>query len=80
MGIQTLTTLFMWCTILNGALLIFSSLLCTFAGGWIYSLHRKFYPISRDAFNIAIYSFIGLYKIVFLTFNLIPYLALLIMG
>ena len=70
----------MWCTIINGGLLIFSSLMCTFAGGWIYRVHSRWFPMSREAFNAVIYSFVGLYKILFITFNLIPYIALAIIG
>jgi hypothetical protein len=35
---------------------------------------------SREAFDVAIYGFLGLFKIVFIFFNLVPYLALLIVG
>jgi len=80
MDIQTLTTFFMWCTILNGGLLIFSFLICALAGDWVYRMHSKWYPIPRDAFNIVIYSFIGVFKIFILMFNLIPYVALVIVG
>jgi len=80
MDIITVRTFFMWCTIINGALLIFSSLICTFASDWVYRMHSRWFPISREAFNVAIYSFIGLFKIFFMAFNLIPYIALAIIG
>jgi len=80
MDIQTLTKFFMWCTILNVALLALSSLMCLCAGDWVYRIHSKWFSIPREAFNVAIYSFIGLYKILVITFNLIPYVALLIVG
>ena len=80
MDIQTLTAFFMWCTILNLALLVLSLLICLGAGDWIYSMHGKWFSISRETFNVAIYSFLGLYKVFILVFNLIPYIALLIVG
>jgi hypothetical protein len=70
----------MWCTILNVALLALSSLMCMCAGDWVYRIHSKWFSIPREVFNVAIYSFIGLYKILVITFNLIPYVALLIVG
>jgi len=70
----------MWCTILNGGLLIVSSLFCVGAGDWVYKKHSQWYPIPREAFNVVIYSLIALYKVLFITFNLVPYLALVIMG
>jgi len=80
MDIQTLTTFFMWCTILNYALLSLSSLFCLCASDWVYRIHSKWFSISREVFNVAIYSFLGLYKILVFVFNLIPYIALLIIG
>jgi hypothetical protein len=80
MDMIIIKTFFMWCTIINGALLVFSFLICAFAGDWIYGMHSKWFPISREAFNVAIYCFIGLYKIFFWVFNLIPYIACAIAG
>jgi hypothetical protein len=80
MNIQTLTTFFMWCTILNVALLSLSSLMCICAGDWAYRIQNKWFSISRETFNVAIYSFIGLYKVLVFVFSLIPYIALLIVG
>ena len=80
MDIQTLTTFFMWCTILNVALLLFSSLMCICAADWAYRIHSKLFSISRETFNVVIYSFIALYKLLVIVFILIPYIALLIVG
>jgi Family of unknown function (DUF6868) len=80
MDIQTLTTFFMWCTIIDGALLVFWSIICLFAPNFMYRMHSKFFPIPRETFNVVIYSFLGLFKIIFIVFNVIPYVALLIMG
>ena len=80
MDIQTLTTFFMWCTILNVALLLLSSLMCICAGDWAYRIHSKLFSISRETFNVVIYSFIALYKLLVIVFILIPYIALLIIG
>jgi hypothetical protein len=80
MDMQTLETFFMWCTIINGGLLVYSAIFLTFAPNWIYKVQSKWYPISREAFNVIIYSFLGLYKLFFITFNVVPYIALRIMG
>jgi hypothetical protein len=78
MDIQTLTAFFMWCTILNGALMVLSAIICMSAPDWAYSWHSKFFNIPRETFNVALYSFIGLFKIMFFIFNVVPYVALLI--
>jgi hypothetical protein len=80
MDITTVRAFFMWCSIINAVLLIFSFLICAYAGDWIYKMHSRWFPISREAFNVAIYSFIGLYKIFFWFFNFVPYIACAIIG
>ena len=80
MDIQTVRAVFMWCTIINGGLLIFSFVICAAAGDWIYRTHSKFFPIPRESFNLAIYYFLGFFKIFVFACNLVPYLALLIVA
>ena len=80
MAIQTLTTFFMWCTIINGALLVLWITMCIVAPDLVYRTQKVWFPISRETFDVVMYSFLGLLKIVFLIFNLVPYVALLIVG
>ena len=80
MDIDSIRAFFMWCTILNVALLVLSSLVCLCAGDRIYKKHSKWFSISRETFNVVIYSFIALYKILVIVFILIPYIALVIVG
>ena len=80
MNIQTLTTFFMWCTILNLGVLTLTSVMCIFFADFSYEMNHRFFSISREAFNTALVYFIGLYKIVVIVFNIIPYIALLIIG
>ena len=46
----------------------------------VYRIQSRWFPISRESFNLVIYSFIGLFKIFFLMFNLVPYIALVLIG
>jgi hypothetical protein len=80
MDIGTLTTFFMWCTIINGAMYVLSAIMITSARDFVYSVHSKWFHIPRETFNVAIYSFLGFFKIVFIVFNVTPYVALLIVG
>lgn len=80
MDIQTLTSLFMWCVIMNGTLFVLWTIMCILAPDLVYGLQNKWFPLPRETFNVVIYSFLGLFKIVFLVFNVVPYLALLIVG
>ena len=80
MDLETVRAFFMWCTIMNAGLLVLSFVICAFAGDWVYKMHSKWFAIPRETFNVVIYSFIGLFKLFVLVFNLVPYLALLIVG
>jgi len=80
MDIQTLTTFFMWCTVMNGALLVLWTTMCILVPDLVYRTQSKWFPIPRETFNVVIYAFLGLFKIVFLLFNVVPYVALLIVG
>ena len=46
----------------------------------VYRTQRTWFPIPRETFNVVIYSFLGLFKLLFLVFSAIPYLALLLVG
>jgi hypothetical protein len=80
MTIELLTAFFMWCTLINGGLLIYVIVWCVLAPNWLYRVQSAFFPIPRDRFDLMIYAFVGLFKLFFLVFSLVPYLALLIIG
>jgi hypothetical protein len=80
MDIQTLTTFFMWCTIINGGILILWTAFSVLAPDLVYRTQSKWFPIPRETFNVVFYGFLGLFKIFLLVFNVVPYVALLIIG
>jgi hypothetical protein len=80
MNVQTLTAFFMWCTIINGALLLLWTIIFIGAPDLVYRTQSKWFPIPRETFNAAIYVVIGIFKMLFLVFNVVPYAALLIMA
>lgn len=78
MNIDTVRTVIMWCTIINGAWLLLAVLLFACAGDWVYRMHTRWFALPRETFNVIIYCFLGSFKLVFLMFNLVPYVALVI--
>lgn len=80
MSTDALRAFFLWCTILNGGCLVLSSLVLMLGGDWVFRLHGRWFAMPRETFNRALYSLLGLYKILVITFNLVPYLALVIIG
>ncbi len=79
MNIEALRQFFMISTIISGVMLVFTALVCSFATGWIYKIHSKFYPMPRETFNVVLYCMVGFFKILFFFVFLIPYVTLLLM-
>jgi len=80
MDIEMLTRFFMWCNIINAGLLVFSFLIVAFAGDFVYKTHSKWFPMPRETFNVVLYSFLGIYKIAWLVFSVVPWVALKFIG
>ncbi len=82
MDIEMLTQFFMWCTILNVALLVLAFSVVAFGFGldFVYRIHSKWFPMPRDTFNAVLYVLIGVYRIFVFVFNIVPWIALLIIG
>ena len=80
MDLETFTSFFKWCTILNGSLLLLWSALLAFTPDLIFNIQHRWFPIPRDAFNIIIYAFLGLFKIMVLVFNIVPFCVCLIIS
>ena len=80
MDIQTLTSFFMWCTIINIGFLIFLALIYLLVPNVTYRLQSRFIPISRETFDMVFYSFIGAFKLLVLVFFAVPWIVLLIIG
>ena len=80
MDINTIRTFFLWCTIINGLILTGAFLFYIFARDLAHSVHSRLFSVSRETVNTMYYSFIELYKMLWILFNLVPYIALLIIG
>jgi hypothetical protein len=80
MNIENVTQFFMWCTIINLGIYIFWVLFVLLAPDFVYRLQTKWIPISRDTFNVLMYSFMGAFKVVIIVFCCVPYLSLVIIG
>jgi len=78
MSILTLINFFMWCTIINACILVLSTIFLVFASDFMYRKHTKWFPMPKESFNVVIYSSLVIFEIVFVIFNLVPLVALLI--
>ncbi len=80
MDLNQITEIFKWMTIINFALFLFSALLTISIKDFVARMHGRFYGISEEKVMEAIYGYFGTYKIAIILFNLVPYIALLIVG
>ena len=80
MELETLTAFFKWCSVINLGIYIVWVLLVLWAPDFIYRAQTKWIPISRETFGVAMYAFMGAFKIVLIVFCIVPYLSLLIIS
>ncbi|MBK1791204.1 DUF6868 family protein [Persicirhabdus sediminis] len=80
MSIPLLTDFFMWTTILGFWLLMFSTAAFVIGKKSIYRIHRKWFDISPSNYDMLIFAYLAIFKVLLIIFSLIPYLTLLIIG
>ena len=80
MSIEYIKDVFMWCTIINAGVLIVWVLLFKAMPNRIYDAQKMIFSISRENFDMLIYGLLGVYKLIFIIFVLIPFISLSIVG
>jgi len=75
---EILASVFGWCAIINMALLLWWFVFITLAHDWTYRLHSRWFMISREQFDAIHYSGMAFYKICIFLFNIVPWIALII--
>lgn len=76
MNIAQLTDFFLYCLLLNYAILIVWFLAFVFAKNFIKKLHMQWFKLSDAQFDAVHYAGMAIYKIAILVLNLAPYIAL----
>ncbi len=80
-NIESITAFLGWCTVINCGLLAFSTaMLVTSAGDWAKGIHSKLFGIPKENLNSMYFMFLANYKLAIFVLNLVPYIALKIMG
>ncbi|NND82235.1 MAG: hypothetical protein HKN50_07395, partial [Gammaproteobacteria bacterium] len=73
--LSTLTTFFGWCTVINIAFYSFTALMLLVIRGPVIKLHSSLSGVAEERLPEMYFSFLANYKLAFIMFNLIPYLA-----
>jgi hypothetical protein len=80
MTIDLVRDALLWCFIINMGILLWWFLFFSLAHDWIYHFHGKWYKLSVERFDAIQYGGMAFYKICIFVFNIVPYLALCIVG
>ncbi|MFA3919036.1 DUF6868 family protein [Ruegeria hyattellae] len=73
---DTLTAVFGWMTILNFAVLIFSTVMIVSLKDWIAGIHGRMFDMQPAEMRMVYFRYLANYKILTLIFCLMPWLAL----
>ena len=78
MSIETTREVLLWCTFINYGVLLLWFLVFLFAHDWMHRLHGRWFRLSPEHFDAIHYSGMAIYKLGIFLFNLVPFIALLI--
>ena len=80
MDIATIREALLWSTVINFGVLLWWFGWFIIAHDWIYEFHGKWFKIPVDRFDAIHYGAMAFYKLAIFVFNLVPFLALQIVG
>lgn len=78
MQIDIAIDFFKYCSIINGSIIIVSVIIFAFGSDFSYNNNKWLFSGSKEEFKKTIYTVLLFYKMVFIVFNIIPYVALLL--
>ena len=80
MDTEKLTAFFKWCSIINGVLLVLAILGIVLGPEFGHTLQSRMFQVAPGNLSVALYMFLGMFKIFWLVFNVVPYVALRIVA
>ena len=80
MSIESLTTFLGWCSVINIAILLFSTLMMIIMRDLAVKIHSGLFRVTPEALPMMYLQYLGNYKIAIIILNIVPYIALRIMA
>ncbi|MEN8136262.1 MAG: DUF6868 family protein [Thermodesulfobacteriota bacterium] len=80
MTIEIIRNALGWCGVINFGMLLLWFLVFSFAPALIYRTHGKWYKLSEEKISEIHYNGMLFFKLGIFLFNIVPYLALRIVG
>ena len=69
-----------WCTVINFGFMMLWSLAFVVAHDFVYQVHSTMFSLSSERFDELHYQLLGFFKLSVILLNLVPYIALRIIG
>jgi hypothetical protein len=76
MSIEIARSFFLWCSVINYAILLLWAALATLGRDWLYRLWSRWFRLSPEQFDMLNLAGITLYKTGILLFNIVPCISL----
>ncbi len=80
MSIEQVTAFFGWCSVINIGFLWFTALMLIFAGDWAKGIHSRMFKVKKEDLGNMYFNYLAYMKLLIIVFNVVPWLALKIMG
>jgi hypothetical protein len=80
MTLEIVRDVLAWCAVINIALLLAYGLVILLAHDLVYRIHRKWFKLSVEKFDAIHYNNMAFFKACIFLLNIVPYLALRIVG
>ena len=80
MNTEIVQEFLLWCLLLNLGIYTFSAITSILIRDFMARTHGKLFGISKETAYKAIYSYLAAYKLLIIVFNLVPWLAMLIIN
>ena len=76
MDIETLKAFFMWSAVINFGILFLWILMIGLAKDTFYKLQSYWFPMPKEKLIVCNYVMYGMFKLIILVFNLVPFIVL----
>ena len=80
MAVETIREVLGWCSVINFGLLLLWWIFLMLAHDFVYRFHGKWFNLTVEQFDAIHYKGMMFYKLCLFLFNIVPYLALRIVG
>ena len=79
MAIEQLVSFLGWCSVINIAVLLFSTIMLVLMKDFVIRTHSKMFDLDPQTLPAIYFRYLGNFKVLVIVFNLAPYIALRIM-